>query len=276
MFNIVDKKESQIDSVTKYILSDFTFGKNEISVIRKSTKDIIVLPSQTNCVMGCSFCHLTGTTRPTKNLSSNWFYDAVQFIINTENLGSKTILISFMGAGEPLLNLGYVLSGITTINSQIQNVRFAICSVIPSHDSIERLIGWKLNQPDISLKLHLSVHGIDNRDKIVKSVVDIQDAIEYLKEYSEKTNSPIEYHYTLVNRVNDGMDLKKFKRLVKPMANATIKFLTLSQNGNCSKTNVTNEDLMIIFDGMNVEFYNPPGRDVGSSCGMFDKSIYME
>lgn len=276
MFTIIDKKESLIDSVTKYILSDSVFGKNEISVIRKSTKDIIVLPTQTNCVMGCSFCHLTGTTRPTKNLTSNWFYDVVQFIIDAENLGSKTILISFMGAGEPLLNLDNVVSGINIINSAIRNIRFAICSVIPSHVSIERLIEWKLDHPDISLKLHLSVHGIDNRDKIVKSVVGIREAIEYLKEYSEKTNSPIEYHYTLVNGVNDGMDLKKFKRLVKPMTNATIKFLTLSENGNCSETNVTNEDLMIIFDGMNIEFYNPPGRDVGSSCGMFDKSIYME
>lgn len=276
MFTIINKQDSKIDSVTKYILSDFQFGKNEVSVIRKSTKDIIVLPSQTNCVMGCSFCHLTGTTRPAKNLTSSWFVDVVRFVIGTERLGSKTILISFMGAGEPLLNIGYILSGITTIHSQIENVRFAICSVIPSQASIERLIEWKLEHSDISLKLHLSVHGIENRDKIVKSVVDIREAIEYVKEYSEKTNSPIEYHYTLVNGVNDGMDLKSFRWLVLPMTNATIKFLTLSENGNCLETVVTKEDLMILFDGMNIEFYDPPGRDVGSSCGMFDKSIYME
>lgn len=60
MFTIINKQDSKIDSVTKYILSDFQFGKNEVSVIRKSTKDIIVLPSQTNCVMGCSFCNWNG------------------------------------------------------------------------------------------------------------------------------------------------------------------------------------------------------------------------
>lgn len=276
MFNIIDKQDSQIDSVTKYILSDDVFGKNEISVIRKSTKDIIVLPTQTNCVMGCSFCHLTGTTRPSKNLSIDWFKNVVKFVNDIEQLGQKQILISFMGAGEPLLNLDNLLSGICEICSNFKNIRFAICSIIPTHKAIQKLIEWKLEHSDISLKLHLSVHGIDNRDKIVNSIVDIETAIEYLKDYSEKTNSPIEYHYTLVNGVNDGIDLKNFRRLLKPTTNTTIKFLTLSENGNCSKTDVTKEDLMLMFEGTNLEFYNPPGRDIGSSCGMFDKSIYMK
>lgn len=276
MFKIIKKAESLTDSVTKYILEDSEFGKNEVSVLRKDTKDVIVLPTQTNCKMGCKFCHLTGTSRVAKNLSSEWFSEVVNFIVSLESL-NRDLLISFMGAGEPLLNIDNLINGIQFISANVKPVRFGIATMVPNN-GIEKLTKWVVANPGTSVKLHLSVHGIDSRSEIVKSKIGIETAIGMIQKYSEDTHMPIEYHYTLVSGINDSMlELEKFKQLIdRGCQSDTVKFLTLSEVGDCRKSEVSNAELVSLFNGLTVEFYDPPGRDVGSSCGMFDKSLYME
>jgi 23S rRNA (adenine2503-C2)-methyltransferase len=278
MFKIICKTESKTDTVTKYIVEDNVFGKNEISVLRKDKKDVVVLPTQTNCKMGCAFCHLTGTTRKAHNLTWFWLSEAVQFIRDLEQLGSKTILISFMGAGEPLINITNVLRGIEEISKRGSNIRFAISTMMPNTSALDQITKWCLANRNISLKLHLSVHGIESRNRIVTSHVSIEESITNLQRHSEITGLPIEYHYTLVNGVNDSVsELTKFRDLVVQSTElSTVKFLELSEVGECQKSEVSKTWLTELFSGMIVEFYDPPGRDVGSSCGMFDKSIYSE
>jgi adenine C2-methylase RlmN of 23S rRNA A2503 and tRNA A37 len=278
VFTITRKEHSSLDPVTKFVLDDAVFGKNEVSVLRKDTKDVIVLPTQTNCVMGCTFCHLTGTTRPAKNLSAHWFAEVVSFILTEEALGQRDLLVSFMGAGEPLLNISAVIGGMEMIHSEFDHARFAISTMMPNTVMFEALKQWVIASK-ISVKVHLSVHGILNRDAVVHSRIPIATAIEALQDYNETTEQPVEYHYTLVRDVNDSTtDLLAFRSLISASLtpNTTVKFLTLSECSGCETTQVSRERLEYLFNGITVEFYDPPGRDVGSSCGMFDRSIYME
>ena len=102
VFSICEATRSSVDAVTKYTIEDEHFGKNEVSVIHKQGKDVICVPSQTNCKMGCAFCHLTGTTRPADNLTSNWIASAVDFLAGFEHIESsqeRNLLVSFMGVG---------------------------------------------------------------------------------------------------------------------------------------------------------------------------------
>ena len=41
------------------------------------------------------------------------------------------------------------------------------------------LTDWAKNHPDINVKIHLSVHGVENRHKIVSKGIKIEKAIEY-------------------------------------------------------------------------------------------------
>lgn len=279
MFEIIDKVHSKIDNVTKYIIEDCVFGKNEVSVIRKSTKDVIVLPTQTNCKMGCTFCHLTGTNRPAKMLISLWFFDVVKYISELESLGSRPLLISFMGAGEPLLHVSPILNGIQLIHWEFKNVRFAIATIMPNYTEIFKLQEFATQNKHISIKVHLSVHGILNRTSIIKNGIDIQESIKLLQQYHTLTQNHIEYHYTLVRDVNDSIsELTEFKNLVAQEndSGVTVKFLTLSETETCKQSLLTKDQIEELFEGIIVEFYDPPGRDVGSSCGMFNRTIYMK
>jgi adenine C2-methylase RlmN of 23S rRNA A2503 and tRNA A37 len=282
MIKIIQMEESDTDNVTKYILEDSIFGKNEVSVIRKDTKNIIVLPTQTNCNMGCKFCHLTGTTRSVKNLDVNWFSTVINLMIEDAGITDKPLLISFMGAGEPLNNINSVMNTID-LHSGLPNIRFALATMVPNISFLSFITSKMEERPHTSLKIHLSVHGTFNRHKLINSPTDIHASISTLREYNELTNNHIEYHYTLVDGVNDSIEeLTDFRHAIQ-CSNAgyrlnemtTVKFLSLSECGEYRKTKLTEEQIKEIFRGCVVEFYDPPGRDVGSSCGMFDRSLYI-
>lgn len=271
---VIEKIDSTIDDVTKYIVEDFIFGKNEVSVIRKDTKTVFCLPSQTNCKMGCTFCHLTGTTRPSKNLSTDWIVSVVDYLSQTDYKADKDLLISFMGVGEPLLNLNELTVAMELLKTKYDRIRFALCTMMPNLDSIIDLTKWATRNPNQKIKLHLSVHGIYNRYKIVKNNVNIYKAINQVQIFHKLTDNPIEYHYTLVNGVNDSdTELREFEFFVKGDG-STVKFLTLSETNGCAQSTISQDYIRTLFSNNVVEFYNPPGRDVGASCGMFNKELY--
>ena len=277
-FTTIEQINSSIDDVTKYILEDEVFGKNEVSIIRKNDKIVFCLPTQTNCKMGCTFCHLKGTTRPSKNLSIEWLGSVVDHLIDIEHLHnrSKDLLISYMGVGEPLMNLTGLLGSIESLYDKYDNIRFGISTILPNVSAITSLTKWSLEHPDIRIKLHLSVHGIFNREEIIHLSVNAYSAIDYIHLFHRHTKNPIEYHYTLVDGVNDSIDeLKSFNALISNDG-ATVKFLTLSEYNGCKKTQLDNELIRSIFKNNIVEFYDPPGRDVGSSCGMFNRDLYND
>lgn len=278
--HVCDTAESKISDVTKFILRDEIFGKNEVSVIRKADKTILCLPTQTNCKMGCTFCHLTGTTRPAKNLSSEWIEDVVDLLIGHCGLDTdqRDVLVSFMGVGEPLRNREALKDAMRTLADRYLRIRFGICTMGPGVPAMRDLSDWCLNNPDVRVKLHLSVHGMHNREAIVPNGMPISRTIRELRRFHEQTGHPIEYHYTLVDGVNDSIEeLQDFyAEICSDSPDVTVKFLALSETAGCSATKRTNDEVQSVFPGMVVEFYDPPGRDVGSSCGMFNRELYNE
>lgn len=280
-FQVHQRLVSSVDNVVKYVLEDAEFGKNEVSVIRKSDKTIICMPTQTNCKMGCTFCHLTGTKRKALNLSADWIVDAVEYIIELEDLFDlpHDLLISFMGVGEPLMNLNELMLSIIELNnmySEVGDIRFGISTIIPSEELFNQLLDQRGDLDDVDVKLHLSVHGITNRSRIVRNDIGAAKAIKMLRAFNEITHMPIEYHYTLVAGVNDSLEeLTEFRKLVATRRkDVTVKFLTLSETNGCESTERTQEEILALFPNQTVEFYDPPGRDIGSSCGMFDRDLY--
>ena len=277
---IIETIHSKTSDVTKYIVDDSIYGENEISLLRKETKDVIVMPSATNCKIGCVFCHLKGTTRPAEQFSPQWIVSAVHLIIEEEHLGERPLLISFMGAGEPLLNDNIYLAMIV-LHEELPNTKFAISTMVPSIKALERWTDvFRINK-DIPMKLHVSIHGMIDRYAIVNSKISSQTIIYYAQKYNEITGNPIEYHYTMMDNYNDSMEeLQMFKdaiikdRTQEQLNQTTVKFLLLNESNGCRRSKVSNEDARKVFEGVTVEFYDPPGRDIGSSCGMFNKSIY--
>ena len=121
---LLEKIHSQTDNTIKYIFLTQDNLVIELSYINKNDgKYIICVPSQTSCKMKCKFCHITDATDKliNRNLTSLEIKEGIDLVYNDLNLSSnpQTLLISYMGCGEPLLNYKQVKDSMTEMNIKI-------------------------------------------------------------------------------------------------------------------------------------------------------------
>ena len=279
----------------------------EMSLLfNKADKDVVCVPTHHFCNLGCKMCHLTnkGLNKKMTPINSEDFMECLYKSLTKDNIrktDKDKLLISFMGVGEPLLNLKlieevYKKENIIKEKLGYKDTGYAIATMMPN-DNILKLkeMVYRLNIP---LKVHFSLHTpIDNerRNLIPSTNVSVEDALTYLvnyrnslqsnKELMEKyiklhtTNDPIEIHYTLIKGVNDQKEeLTKLCELLHKY-NIPIKFIRFNPTQDMQRSE--NEEKWVnkisnSVPGLRIKTYSPPGKEVGSSCGEFTKHYYHE
>ena len=251
-------------------------------------------------------CHLTnkGLNKAMIPINSEDFIECLFQTLNkngNKRPDKKKLLISFMGVGEPLLNLKLieeVYKNENLIKEKLgyEDIGYAIATMMPNNNILRlKEMVCKLNIP---LKVHFSMHTpIDSEryDLIPSTNVSIPEALAYLVNYRESlqaneeimkkysklhtTNDPIEIHYTLINGVNDSQkELIKVCELLSKF-NISIKFIRFNPINELQISN--NEDEWVskisqTIPQLRIKTYCPPGKEVGSSCGEFTKHYYHE
>lgn len=213
----------------------------------------------------------------------------------------KKLLISFMGVGEPLLNLKliediYMNEGTIKEKLGYESIGYAIATMMPNNNILKlKEMVCRLNIP---LKVHFSMHTpIDSGryDLIPSTNVSVEEALKYLVDYRNSlqaneiimkeyiklhtTNDPVEIHYTLIKGVNDGQkELDKVCCLLSKY-NIPIKFIRfnpINELERSEREQLWVDTLSRTVDGLRIKIYCPPGKEVGSSCGEFTKHYYHE
>lgn len=266
---------SAIDRTKKYVFS-IRDQIVEFSYIDKQDgKDIICTPSQTSCKLGCSFCFLTRQDNPVANLTAAEILTGIDRIVKDQFYGNRTLLVSFMGAGEPLNNQAEIFSAmhqILQLNPKQQNIRFAAATLMPSVSQMQSFT-QRVVKEKLPVKLHLSLHSPFDaeRKKLMPASITVEISIALLKAYQEQTGNPIEVHYTLMHHVNDTE--RHQHALVKLLgAEIPIQLLTFKEGAadNLKRSeHIETFRLALESVGVPVEVYDPPGGDIGSSCGQF-------
>ncbi len=283
---LVETLRSRIDKTVKqvFLSQDDVL---EFSYINKGDgKDIVVVPTQTACNLGCKFCFLTGLDLPVRNLRPDEMIDGIKYSVTTFHDDNKILLISFMGCGEPLLSTEKVIKTMASLSDlyfcdDYNLVRFAVASLIPSKHSFikfkDLVIANNLQQ---LVKFHYSLHTIDPaiRKQLMPAALPHIESIELLKAYKEETNNAVEIHYSLMDLLNDkDIDAKELSELLKGTG-FNVKILKLSEKDyKIQASNRVSEFRKILTDnGIENEYYEPPGSDVGSSCGQFLLDYYKK
>lgn len=279
----------------------------EMSLLfNKEDKDVLCVPTHHFCNLGCKMCHLTNKGL-NKDMVPIKFEDFIECLFQSliKNVNKRTdkkkLLISFMGVGEPLLNLKLieeVYKNENLIKDKLgyEDIGYAIATMMPNNNILVlKEMVCKLNIP---LKIHFSMHTpIDSEryDLIPSTKVSVVDALAYLVNYREvlqaneeimkkyinlhTTNDPIEIHYTLINGVNDGQkELFKLCELLSKY-NVPIEFIRFNPTSELQISNNEKEWISKISQAipqLRIKTYCPPGKEVGSSCGEFTKHYYHE
>jgi adenine C2-methylase RlmN of 23S rRNA A2503 and tRNA A37 len=272
---------SAIDSTVKYVF--LTNGQTvDFSYINKNDgKDIICVPTQTHCVLGCKFCHLTGLERRVWNLTSEEIVEGVNYLVQDLHLEGgrdRTLLISYMGAGEPLLNVEAVIHSAKAIVECYQEaygtVRFAVASLIPSPTAAMRFSALTKKE-HLNIKLHWSLHSPLNsvRHLWMPAACPIDDGLRAVRTYMNETGNNAELHYALIQGENDRVsDAEKLSKLFGSGEKPTVKLLSYNPKEGLSfsrSQRLTEFRRALAMRGVTTEYYQPPGSDIGASCGQF-------
>lgn len=286
---LINRIKSTEDNTIKFVFKCEDKTIVEFSYINKNDgKDIICVPTQTMCNLGCKFCQTTDFIGKIKsrNLHSEEIYYGVSFITDELKLSSKnqTLLISYMGCGEPLMNVDNVVRSMESLkrleDEGFPLVRFAIATSIPkSHWLDFFVITERIKVTKLPVKIHLSLHYTTNelRKEWMPASLDIEPSIACVDFYHKLTGNPVEIHYALIDGVNDTIeDAQRLSRLIQGKG-FNVKFLFYNEKESIDY-HASNVDKLKTFKAhlndsfIPFEYYVPPGLSVGASCG----SILMD
>lgn len=282
----LDTIKSKLDKTVKYIFRLDDGLIMEMAYIDNNTnKDIICVPSQTACAMGCKFCHTTDykTRLKIRNVTEYELLKGIQYVAAEHDLFSnrRLLLISYMGCGEPLLNVSNVFGSMYSLMhcSVFKHVRFAIATMIPKNDWVNfSSLVKDIQQYKLPVKMHLSLHFPTEqvRREWMPNALAIEPSLDLLTFYRHLTGNSIEVHYTPIKDVNDSFDDMNGLSLLLFQRQIPVKFLKFNEkdtlNAQAGIVDTSHFDDL----GLPYEFYTPPGLDIGASCGQFLFDYYLK
>jgi 23S rRNA (adenine2503-C2)-methyltransferase len=275
---VVDVIQSKVDKTIKYIFRLRDGLVSEVAYIDKDDgRDIICVGCQTACSCNCRFCHTSdalGKIR-NRNLFANEIEDMVLHV-RQERAHTGDTLVSYMGCGEPMKNVMGVLNSMVPLKTA--GCRFAIATLIPEANWMEFFyFTRRIQQIQLPVKVHLSLHFIrdDIRKEWMPCALDVRSSLSALHFYRSVTKNPVELHYALVSGVNDSLDDARELAMFTNYYNFHVKLIKYNSRGDY-KPSCSAGEFMSILTGMYIscEYYEPPGIDVGASCGQFLLDYY--
>ena len=161
----------------------------------------VCVSTQVGCAVGCVFC-MTGKSGLIRQLSDLEIAGQVQYAMR--NAPVKKVVL--MGMGEPSHNLRSVLSAVEHI------VRYSgigykevVISTVGDRRLFEALLKSEI-KPALAISLHSAMD--EKRRSLLPRAADltVKEILEYGAKYAEVGKYPIQYQWTLINGINDGIE----------------------------------------------------------------------
>lgn len=289
--------------------SVFENNNNEIIEMtllkNRESADVVCVPTHHYCNLKCKMCHLTkeGIDKGMVKIRADEFLEALYNTVkvNTERrTNNGKLLISFMGVGEPLLNLELirkVYENEEKIKKDLgyEAVGYAMSTMMPKEEKMEELEAI-VKETGLPIKVHFSLHSPNDniREELIpSSEYSVRSNISHLLDYRNmflndrrlmrdflkvhRNSYPVEIHYTLIKGVNDSEEELENLCNILAICKLPIKFIKFNPKEDMEISQKEEEWVKKLKEikGLLVKRYAPPGKEIGSSCGEFTKHYYL-
>ncbi len=225
--------------------------------------------SQIGCAVNCSFC-ATGKRGFIRNLSYKEIIEQVLTI--QRDTGLKITNVVFMGQGEPLLNLDNVLKALDIFNNDFQigarRITISTSGIIPQ---IKKLAEQEL-QSTLAISLHASNHAVRKEIMPIENKYPINDLINALKYYVEKTGRRITVEYILIKGLNCTLESAKELAHLLQGLKCNINLIPYNPVVKTGYQKPSNNEIMkfkylLEHSGKKVTVRLERGSDIDAACG---------
>jgi 23S rRNA (adenine2503-C2)-methyltransferase len=250
-------------------------------LIPTSERVTACISSQVGCSLSCTFC-ATGFMKRERNLRADEMYDQVAILREeaAREYGINLSNIVLMGMGEPLLNYANVMGGIERITSP-DGLGMSPQRITLSTAGITKMIK-KLGDDGARFNLALSLHSANNeqRSKImpITDSNSLEDLIEALNYFYEKTGTRVTLEYCVINDINDdpfeAEELVAFCRRIKCKVNL-IEYnpIDLAEFISSSAEKIQRFADYLEKNKVIVNVRRSRGKDIDAACGQLANKL---
>jgi 23S rRNA (adenine2503-C2)-methyltransferase len=229
--------------------------------------DGVCVSTQVGCAVGCVFC-MTGRDGLSRHLGSAEI--VAQVALARARRPVRRVV--FMGMGEPAHNLDEVLDAIELLGTESGlHSKNLVFSTVGDRRVFERLPLGAV-KPALALSLHTT--SAELRARLLPRAPRIEPAelVELADRYSRATGYPIQYQWTLLEGVNDGVD--EIERVAKLLAGkyAVLNFIPYNAVDGADFRRPAQENAEELVRrlharGILAKLRRSAGQDVEAGCG---------
>lgn len=257
--------------VRKYLFNLSDNQKVEAVYMHHDYGHSLCISTQVGCNMSCAFCE-SGRLKKVRNLTSGEMTE--QIIKIEEDLGFRITHLVLMGIGEPFDNYDNVMNFIDIINEP-KGIELGARHITISTSGIVPKIKEFTNQ-DKQVNLAISLHAPNNeiRNKImpVNKAYPIEELIDSIKKYIEKTNRRVTFEYIMIKDINDSKETAlELANLLKGI-NCYVNLIPYNETSHIEFKKSSKEQIMKFYDVLkknkiNVTVRKEFGSKVDAACG---------
>ena len=231
----------------------------------------ICVTTQVGCNMGCVFC-ASGMKKKLRNLETA---EIVMQLLTVEKVtGIKITHIVIMGIGEPFDNYDNVTRFMKIVNYPLgleigaRHITVSSSGLIPK---IREFADFDL-QVNLAISLHAPNNEIRNQIMAVNKSYPIEDLIDAIKYYIDKTNRRVTIEYILLKDINDTRaNANELADLLHGL-NVYVNLIPYNEVIEKPYKRSTKESMQAFFDQLkkrriNVQLRREQGGDIDAACG---------
>lgn len=231
----------------------------------------VCVTTEVGCNMGCQFC-ASGMKKKLRNLEAS---EIVLQVLTVSRLASVRVShVVVMGIGEPFDNYDNVIKFFKIINHPLgleigaRHITVSTCGLVPK---IKEYADFDL-QVNLAISLHASNNDIRDQIMPINKAYRIEELIEAIKYYIEKTNRRVTIEYILIKGLNDTKECaNELCNLLHGM-NVYVNLIPYNEVKEKPFKRSTKEDMVQFFDilkkrRINVQLRKEQGGDIDAACG---------
>ncbi len=271
----VDRMQKSTDGTIKNAVRLHDGLIVESVLIPTKSRTTACVSSQVGCSLDCTFC-ATARLKKMRNLNPDEIFDQVVAIDKESRLYHNRPLsnIVFMGMGEPLMNYKNVIRSIEMITSE-EGLGMSPKRITLSTSGVPKMIK-KMADDKVKFNLAVSLHSAiqETRERLMPFAksMDLDDLLDSLRYWFDKTNKRVTYEYVVWDGINDSMDhinaLVKFCKQVPCKVNI-IEYNQIDDPGFKQANDKAIADYIQVLEKnrIPVTVRRSRGKDIDAACG---------
>ncbi len=231
----------------------------------------VCVTTEVGCNMNCQFC-ASGMKKKLRNLEASEIVLQILMAGRLANVRVSHVVV--MGIGEPFDNYDNVIKFFKIINHPLgleigaRHITVSTCGLVPKI--------YEYADFDLQVNLAISLHAPNNeiRDKImpINKAYRIEELIEAIKYYIEKTNRRVTIEYILLKGINDSKENANELANLLHGLNVYVNLIPYNEVKEKPYKRSEKDDMVAFFDVLkkrriNVQLRKEQGGDIDAACG---------